>query len=220
MNAFKTAIKNIFKCFFYAYSTPDPIKTDEDVANAKKWLKKTVILYGVFTAVALVTTLLAIVLVSAILENEAVDIPTAVIPFIAVLALPLTLLTCWGYASFFLYFKKMIKVVFNASKFGFIVGEQVKTTYVDVTHEYGNTYKVSSHTETKGLLFAYIAATASFVCWAAFCVYVAPFLTFKKVKGTLKNIDEYKIKVLVEKAEAAENTENREIAESSEIAEN
>ena len=34
-------------------------------------------------------------------------------------------------------------------------------------------------------------SAVSFFYWAFFCVYVAPFLTYKKAKNTIKNLKEF-----------------------------
>lgn len=78
------------------------------------------------------------------------------------------------------------------AKYGYQIGETVKTTKVDVSHEFGNTYKVSSHTEEKGLLFACIAMAGIMIAWAGYCIYKGTFLTFKKIKNTKLKLEEYK----------------------------
>lgn len=190
MEAFKSIIKNIVKRFVNIYSLPDPINNEEDVEKAEQWKNKVVKLYGIFSILGIATCFLGgLIIYVGILANESMNF--GVLLICCVLAIPLTLLTNWGYASMILYFKKMVKSIWEATKIGYQIGEQVKTTEIDIKHEYGNTYKVSKNTYDKGLLFAYITAVAGFVVWAFFCVYVAPFLTYKKYKNTKIALQEY-----------------------------
>ncbi len=184
MDAFKITIKRIFEYFVSTYSTPHSVTNDSELISAKKWLKKTMLLYLAFTILGIIVCSFVLSLFATLDFNVAV----------CVIATPLMMLAFLGYASLILYFKQVFKTVLNAGKIGYKVGEQFKTTYVDVKHEYANTYKVSSRTEDKGLLFGFIAGMASFFCWVFFCVYIAHFHTYKKVKTTIKNINEYKNK--------------------------
>ncbi len=187
-------IKNIFKYFFYVYSTPTPIQNDESVLKAKRWLKKVAIIYSIFAAAALLLFFVA--------TFKGLPFPTNI------LFLPLFALAASTFASMALYFKQMVKTIYKAAKFGYAVGDQIRTTHVTVTYEYSNTYKATSHTESKGLLFALIAGLICYMCWGYFCMFVAPFLTVKKIKATLKNIREYEIKALTKNTEATEIAEN------------
>ncbi len=177
----KTVLKNIIKYFIATYSTANSIESEKDIQKEKAWVKKVIKLYAIFSLIGL------------IIYSSLIKIINIVFP-ISVVLLILILLTAMGYSSMLLYFKKVIKTVLNAGKIGYKVGEQIKSEYVTVKHEYANTYKVSSHTDDKGILFAVIAAIVSFICWAFFCVYIAPFLTYKKVRNTFKNIREYESK--------------------------
>ena len=180
MKAFTTTIKNIIKYFFNAYSQTEPINNEDDFLKSKKWLKKVIVLYGVFSVLGIT---IAAPFIAPIISDA--NLPVS-------LSFPLMLLTSWGFASLFLYFKQMIKVILNAGKIGYNVGSQIKTTRIDITHEYANTYKVSSYKEDKGIFFTIIAVVASFWCWLFFCVYIAPFLTCKKIISTVKNLQKYK----------------------------
>jgi len=184
MNYLVEAVKMWVQKFFRIYSVPEPIEDSNDYNRVKAWIKKVIILYSLFTGFSIITMIIAISIMSAF------DVPG-----IAYLILPiLDILTAWGYASIILYAKDIFTSVAKAGKTGYQVGSQFETTYVDVTHEYGNTYRVSSRTENKGCLFAVISAGAKFFFWAFFCVYVGPFLTFKKVWYSVKNIKEYEAK--------------------------
>ncbi len=180
MKAFITIIKNLIKYFFNAYGKAEPIKDEDDVLKSKKWLKKVIVLYSAFPILGMIIAARFIA-------------PTISEPDLSLaLLFPLMLLASWGFASMFLYFKQMIKVIFNAGKIGYTVGSQIKTTHVDVTHEYSNTYKVSSHTTNKGILFTIIAVFVGYMCYGYFCILIAPFLTCKKIISTVKNLQKYK----------------------------
>ena len=176
-------IKKFLKYLFVKYSTPQEIKTARDYRYVKKWVKKISILYTVFTIAALLEIPLVCLL-----------LPLFEIPKILgyILITPYLLLTNWGYATLITYLPEIIKSTFKAGKAGYEVGEQFETTHIQITHEYGNTYRVSSSTENKGCLFGYLAVMIQFLIWAFFCVYIGPFLTFKKITKSKENLKQYK----------------------------
>lgn len=176
-------IKNFLKDLFVKYSTPQEIETVRDYRYVKKWVKKVSTLYIVFTILAL----LGIPLVYLLLPLF--DIPQ-ILGFI--LIPPYLLLTNWGYATLITYFPEIVKSVFRAGKTGFEVGEKFETTHIQVTHEYGNNYRVSSTTDNKGCLFGFLGGMIRFIIWAFFCVYIGPFLTFKKIIKSKENLRQYK----------------------------
>ena len=179
MDSFVDVIKKLLKGLFVRYSTPQEIKTVRDYRYVKKWVKKVSKLYTVFTILTLVEIPLVWVLLPLF------DIPQAlgyiIIP-------PSLLLTNWGYATLITYLPEICKSVFKAGKSGFEAGKQIETTHVHITHEYGNSYRVSSTTDNKGCLFAFLGGMLQFVIWAVFCVYIGPFLTLKKIKGSMENL--------------------------------
>ena len=183
MNDFITTIKNFLKDYFIEYLTPQDIKTARDYRYVKKWVKKVSKRYVIFTIV----TLLEIPIVFLLMPFF--DLPQ-VLGYIVLP--PCLLLTNWGYATLITYFPNIVKSVFKAGKTGFEAGKEIETTHIHVTHEYGNNYRVSSTTDNKGCLFAFLAGTVKFVIWAFFCVYIGPFLTFKKIKKSREKLDQYK----------------------------
>lgn len=177
MNFIKTEIKK----FLSVYSATEEIHTARDCRRVKKWIKKVTLLYGFFTA-------LAIVFIAVVWGIATTMGPLAIF---AVVASPIILLTGWGYASLILNFKQVAKAVIKSGMQGYEVGEKIETTNYEVTHEFGNTYRVSAHTENKGCLFAMIAGVARLMVWLFFCVYVAPFLTFRKLWRSVQNLKKY-----------------------------
>ena len=182
MDTFVILIKNFFKNLFIRYSTPQEINTAQDYACVKKWVKKISTLYIIFTVLTLVE-------LPIFLSLPFADLPQA---FNYIIMPPCLLLTNWGYATLITYFPDITKGVFKAGKAGFEIGENFETTYVSVTHDYGNRYSVSSTTENKGCLFGFLAGMIQFMAWAVFCVYIGPFLTFKKLKRSKENLAQYK----------------------------
>ena len=176
-------IKDFLKNLFVKYSTPQEIETVRDYRYVKKWVKKVSALYIVFTILALFGIPLVYLLLPLF------DIPQ-ILGFI--LIPPYLLLTSWGYATLITYFPEIIESVFKAGKTGLEVGEKFETTHIRVTHEYANNYSVSSTTDNKGCLFGFLGGMIQFIIWAFFCVYIGPFLTFKKIKKSRENLKQYK----------------------------
>lgn len=188
MNKLTEAIKTFLKNFIEDASKPEPINDISDYRKVKKWIKKVKKLYTVFSIVAVIVALIVTIVMKFVY-----DISVIPLFFVYVFFQALILLSCWGYATLIMYFPKVIKSVFKSGSAGYKVGSQIETTHVNVTHEYGNTYRVSSYTENKGCLFAVIVGTARFFVWMVFCVYVGPFVTFKKVRASKKNLVEYQV---------------------------
>ncbi len=182
MNTFIMGIKALIKHFIAVGSKAEPIEDLSDYRRVKRWVKKICILYGTATVIAI----LAIVMLPAL--SSFFEYPSV---FVYIIAPPMILLTCWGYATLIMYLPDVIKSVIKSGSTGYKIGENIETTHVEVTHEYGNTYKVSSYTENKGCLFAVIAGTARLMVWTFFCVYIGPFITFKKLRNSIKNLRHY-----------------------------
>ncbi len=168
------------------YSQEEPIHNVDDLCRVKKWVQKVKILYGAATVLAAIAIVFIFPFVA---FSEAAS-------FVETLGMYLFssvyfILICWGVASIALCFKAVFKSAVKAGKSGYTVGEQFRTTHIQTTHEYGNHYKVSAHTENKGCLFALIAGVLNFALWFTFCVYVAPFFTFGKFKRSVRNIKLY-----------------------------
>ncbi len=187
----KAAIREFFKRFFATFSTADPINSDEDYYKVKKWIKRTEGLYVLFSILAIFFTF--IVTIGAILFNDEMGVPVALILFLSCTLMPVMyLITGWGYATLILNAKRIAKSVFRTARAGYEEGKKVQETEVTVTHEYGDTYKVSSRTNDKGFEFGMFAGMFQFLIWAFFCVYIGPFLTFKKLRASKENMKVYK----------------------------
>ena len=158
----------------------------EEVTN---WMKRVKKLYGAFTVIAILFIIVGGAGGKLVTQLFDVDIPIVI--FVP-LMIPLTLLTNWGYASLILHFKDVVRSVFKSATAAYQVGEKIETTHYEVRHEYGNTYSVSSHTENKGCLFAGLAIMGRFWLWAFFCIYIAPFLTYKKYQKSKVELKKYK----------------------------
>ncbi len=174
-------IKAFIKKFLKDGSTAEPIHDRSDYRRVKKWVKKVRRLYIVFPILEILMLLLTL--------PFAKDLEMPLFGY--VILLPMSVLTGWGYATLILYLPQVIKTVIRTGSMGFKVGENMETTHVNVTHEYGDTYKISSHTENKGCQFAFIAGILTFMIWVVFCVYIGPFITIKKIRDSLDNLKNY-----------------------------
>lgn len=182
MNGFVNTLKCFLKNIFVEYSTPQEVETQRDYRYVQQWVKKVSVLYTVFTLFAVFTIPVAwFILIS-------FDVP----PYLCIVPFPLVLFTNWGYATLVIYLRKIVKSLLSSAKNGYSIGKNFETTTVSVTHEFANTYRVSSNTTNKGLLFGYIGVVIQFFIWAFFCVYIGPFLTFKKIKKSKENLKRYK----------------------------
>ena len=185
MENFIKAVLDMLRDFFVSCSKPLEVNDREECDCAKGWLKRTCILYAVFSVFAFFEIILFFAL------YRLLDLPQMLIYILGVLMPALLLLTNWGYATLISYLPSIVKSVIEWVKGGYNVGKNFETTHVQVTHEYGNRYNVSSYTENKGCLFAVVAGVLRLFIWAFFCVYIGPFLTFKKITGSIKNIKGY-----------------------------
>ncbi len=95
-------------------------------------------------------------------------------------------------AGFFIFFIPILKANWKKIMLGFELGEQIKTTRVDVRHEYGSTYSATSTTETKGCLFAIIAYFIALIPWYGILLLTGPVLPICKIVLIIKNIIKYK----------------------------
>ncbi len=189
MNSLTQAIKIEIKKFFRIYSSKDEINDLGDYYKVKKWVQKVKVLYGVFSVIALIATIVEFV-IACTFEGIS-EIP----PIALCVLLPFfNFFFNWGWASLVLNFKDVVKSVMKSGASGYQAGEQVQTTHYQVRHEYANTYRVTAHTDNKGCLFAVFAGMGRFFLWAAFCIYVAPFLTLKKLKHNVENMRKFEAK--------------------------
>ena len=191
LNVLTEAIKLQFRRFCDLYSSPEQVNDLGDCYRVKRWMKKVKRLYGFFTVLAVLMFIIGLPLISWFRNLFDVSIPIEI--FIP-LAIPLSFLTAWGYASLILHFKAVVKSVFKSASAAYQMGEKFETTHYQVRHEYGNTYSVSSYTENKGCAFAVFAIAGRFFLWAFFCVYIAPFLTYKKYQKSKAEIKKYQKK--------------------------
>lgn len=183
--------------------TAEPIENKSDYTRVSKWVKRATKLYTVFSIVIIIIALLFLSISSALFDeisNEmfAEELPNMEI-FSEIMAVPaqivillVSVLTAWGFATMILNFRLMIKSLWSSSVKGYHAGEQIKINHVSVRHDYGNTYSVRNTTEDKGCLFACIYGFINLFVWAFLCVYVCPFLTFRKIKDSKKNLEIYK----------------------------
>lgn len=178
-------LKLMIKSFFKTCTAVEPINDLSAYYKAKRWVIKVCILYTVFSVIAI--AVISFMLSAASYMASLTETPTSIF-FVAI---PLIFLTCWGYAMLILYAPQIFKSVIKFGSTGYHIGEKIETTSVKVTHEFGNSYRVSSSTENKGCLFAVIAGMIRFFVWAFFCVYIAPFLTLKKLIKTINSIKGY-----------------------------
>lgn len=172
--------------YLHACKDAEPINNNSDYCRIKKWKNKATTMYISFSIISVVIVI-AIFLISTLFSSDE--------QFLKVLAYPVvqcvTLLTMWGFATIFLNFKLFIKSVFNAGKDGYAIGEQVQTTHVNVRHEYGNQYSVKTNTEHQGCVVAFISGFINLFVWAFLSVYICPFLMFKKIVETNKNLQKF-----------------------------
>ncbi len=159
---------------------PEPINNKSDYTRVKRWTRKASSLYTVFSIIAIVVS----VMISCIMR-EIVNVPLIAVLFVAVF-------TAWGFASMFLNFKLLIKSLWSSGTDGYRVGEQIQTKHIDIQHEYGNTYKVSTHIENEGCALALIYGFINLIVWAVLCVYVCPFLTFKKISKSKRHLRKFR----------------------------
>ena len=193
MNQIFVALKALLKNYVAHWSLAEPINNSGDYVRVKRWTKKVIVLMSVFTVIAFVWIFAMGALVfganSLMQEMNGEGISPIVIFLFSYILMPFALiLSNWGYAMIILDLPNIAKSVMKSARFGYDAGKNIETTHVQVTHEFGNNYRVSSYTDNKGCLFGFIAGMAKFMVWAVFCVYVAPFLTFKKLKASFANM--------------------------------
>lgn len=171
--------------YLHACKNAEPINNNSDYCRIKKWKNKASTMYIIFS-------IISAIIVIAIFSNEtlfsSVQLPKA----LAYTVMPcVAFITAWGFATIFLNFKLFIKSLFNAGKDGYAIGEQVQTTHVNVRHEYGNQYSVKTNTEHQGCVVAFISGFINLFVWAFLSVYICPFLMFKKITETNKNLQKF-----------------------------
>ncbi len=153
------------------------IRCDEDYVEALAWLKKAMIVCTICSTLG-------------ILYGLMIGISGLLPVFIGLI---LGQWSFWGVAAFILNFREIfnIKKMVELGKMGYNVGKEIKETHINITHEFGNQYKVTAYTENKGCLFASISIFIRFLGWMYFSVIVGAFLTAKKLIQTVVNIKDY-----------------------------
>lgn len=185
-------IKEELKRLYRLYSSREEILELADYYRVKRWVRKVCVLYGVFTVLAVLFALCVIGVRSALVSLAGGEGEGAAGVAMGILYLAVNLLSGWGLASLLLYFRQIVRSVGKTVGIGYEMGEQIQETHYQVTHEFGDRYHVTAHTENKGCLFGVIAGVCRFVLWAIFCVYVAPFLTFQKLRAELSVLKQYR----------------------------
>ena len=161
---------------YLLFSYVEPVTNMKEYRKLKRWVWRARFLYMVVSPIATVMI---------IISNMQVlgDYP----PLILAVAL-----LCVGLATLALYIFPIFKSMFGAGVQGFEDGLNDKTTTYTVTHEYGNSYSVTSRTDDNGCLFAVMGGFFQFVlCWLL-CISVAPFITFRKIHKATKRLKEYR----------------------------
>lgn len=158
-------------------SKPIAITDQESYNKAKMWLKKALISCGVC---------LILGIFYAGIIKKMIEIPG----FICFVLGEWSLL---GLATFILNLGEIFNIdkMSFLGKLGYNIGKDFKETNVNVEHQFGNTYKVTTNTTHKGFLFSVIAIGIRFLFWMYFSVFVGPVITVKKVILTVKEIKEY-----------------------------
>ncbi len=180
----KETIKIFLKNFSNKFSVVNDVTNEEEFLKTKKWVKKARKLFRRYTIISIIIAMVLAYLTSIVIHP-------ALAIFLDLIYLITFELSGLGCATIKLYFKEVKKSAWQAAKFGYQVGEHIQSTEVNVTHEFGNTYKISSRTTNRGLLFAIICASAILISWAFFCCYKGSFLTIKKIKLTKQKLEEY-----------------------------
>lgn len=189
MNSIKNIVKTFLKKFSERFSNVEEIENDEGYNRVKKWVKKTQKSYKKSTFfMVLLSCIFAIVISNLLKKFNGWGFLGYVLPLIF---LPIYVLVGWGLTTVKMHFKEVAKSAWKAARYGYQIGETIKTTHVNVSHEFGNSYKVTSTTEDKGILFACIGMMCILGTWATYCTYKGSFLTFKKIKASKIKIEEY-----------------------------
>ncbi len=194
MAGIKDTVKIFLEKFSENFLIAEKVDNNEDFQRIDNWVKKTKKSYKRHSIAAIIFTILCTIMIGGALREE-LGTNTVISFFISIIFFAIYMvvfrLAFLGFATMKMHYKKVFKSAWNAAKFGYQVGEKIQTTHIDVTHEFGNTYKVSSRTEDKGFLFAIICSFAIIISWGAYCIYKGTFLTMKKIKASEENLAKY-----------------------------
>lgn len=166
------------KSFTADCARAETVEGEEDYRRVKKWVRKAIALYVLCSFLAIPQ----IILVTGLLR---VENGSSIAGIYSALCF---LLAYWGLATMALHCRRIFRGIASTGRLGYEIGKTVQSTHVQVTHEYGDTYKVHTRTENKGCLFAIIGGMIRFLGWAMFCVYIGSFATFKKIHGCKRNL--------------------------------
>jgi len=190
----KETIKNFISDFSRKFSTVEEINNEEDYIGVKKWVKKATKMYKKKTVWSIIWAILVSILcffwLKLAVDGFVLWILTIILSSIYLSGFVMAGL---GRATMKLHSKEVRKAAWEAAKFGYNVGKDVKTEHITVSHEFADTYRVSSRTEDKGLLFAVISMAVIMIAWTGFCVYKGCFLELKKIKETKEALVNYEI---------------------------
>ena len=176
------------KHYFRIVSDPIAIPDQEACVKAHTWLKRAMIICGICSILGILYALL----INALFIKKIISLGFLSVPISFILGQWSFL----GVAAFLLNAREIfnIKKMVELGKIGYTIGKEFKETHINVTHEFGNQYKITSHTENKGCLFAFIAVFIRFLGWMYFSVIVGAFLTLKKLILTIRNVKDYQEK--------------------------
>lgn len=165
---------NFISALLHISKTAEPIENKSDYTRVKRWVNKATSLYIIFTVIALVISIV-------FFNSSSPEVPLIVIIFVAIFV-------GLGGATLLMNFKLMLKSTWSAGADGYKIGKTIQTNHINVTHEYGDRYKVSTYTENQGCAVAYINGLINLFVWCFLCVYICPFLSFKKISDSKKNL--------------------------------
>ena len=170
-------IKDEIKKFLNVYMNTEPVKTRNTYRRVKGWVVKCLILYLFFMVGAIILT----PVVAPVMSNAP-----------SILVMIVLVWMGWGFSSMLLNLKFIFKSSLQASKKGFEAGSKIETQHINVTYEYGNTYRVNTYTENQGCVTAIFSGFFKLFFWLFGCVYIAPFLVFIKITKSINNLRNYR----------------------------
>jgi len=189
MNVIKEKIKALWQALSDIYGTKDDINSDEDYQRVKKWNKKALKTYLSRAIIFAVVAILFGILICSVAEINSF-VKVLLVLFFAVMGVYVSV----AFASMKLHKKEVKKSVFKAAIKGYKIGSRYEHDHYTVKHEFNDTYSVTKRTDNDGCLYAAIFAGLQYMIWAAFCSYLAPFLTYKKYKANQKEMEAWQEK--------------------------
>lgn len=174
------------------YGEKDTITTIEDYYRVKRWKKRVHRLFLSRAVIGLLFGIFAIRLMGMLAKMPGGDIPGIAQLAFSVIMPPLWIYVGITFACMKLHKKEVKHTILRGVIDDYKLGEQFQTTHVNITHEYGNTYRVSRRVENDGCLFVFIGMGIRYLIWAAFCSYRAPVLIFKKYKSNMAELRNFK----------------------------